>query len=62
MKKSTLLKPGQISTISGIYEIMGKKGRLTGIQRAIDKYEKAPPTLQPGQTFKLAVRTKTMGR
>lgn len=61
MKKNNF-KPGQKAPISGQYEILGLKGGKTGIERTIVKNEPFPPTLQAGQKYVLADRTKTGGK
>lgn len=55
-------KPGQKAPASGQYEIQGPRGGRTGIERTVVKNEPFPPTLQAGQKYVLADRTKTGGK
>ena len=56
---SKTLSPGQKAPTSGQYEIVGKRGGKTGIERTIVKGEKMPPTLEKGQNYRLVDRTRT---
>jgi hypothetical protein len=53
------LKPGQNAPVSGIYAIINKNGKDTGVERTSDKGEKLPPTLKKGQTYVIKDKTKT---
>ena len=55
---SKILKPGQTATRSGQYEIVGPRGGGTGKERTVTRGEPLPPTLNPGQGFKLVDPTK----
>jgi hypothetical protein len=55
---SKILKPGQTATRSGQYEIVGPRGGGTGKERTVTRGEPLPPTLKPGQGFKLVDPTK----
>ncbi len=55
---SKTFKPGQKSTISGQYEIVGPRGGLTGKERTVTKGEPFPPTLKGGQKYTLVDRTR----
>jgi hypothetical protein len=57
MSKKTI-RPGQTVTRSGQYEIQGTRGGSTGKERTMVRGETAPPTLKPGQSFKLVDPTK----
>ncbi len=52
------LKPGQQVERSGQYEIVGPRGGGTGEERTMAKGEKAPPTPEAGQKFRLVDPTK----
>jgi len=52
------LKPGQSAPRSGQYGIFGPRGGDTGKERTVTKGEPMPPTLKPGQTFRLVDPTK----
>ena len=51
-------KPGQVSSRSGQYEIIGPRGGRTGEERTIVKGEPFPPTPQSGQQNRPADLTK----
>ena len=55
---SKTLKPGQTAPRSGQYEIVGPRGGGTGKERTVTRGEPLPPTLKPGQSFKLVDPTK----
>ncbi len=55
---SKTMKPGQIATRSGQYEIVGPRGGGTGKERTVTKGEPLPPTEKSGQSFKLVDPTK----
>ena len=55
---SKTLKPGQKASRSGQYEIIGSRGRRTGIERTVTRGEPLPPSLRSGQRFQLADATK----
>lgn len=57
--KNRLFKPGEKAIKSGQYEITGPRGGGTGIERTVTKGEPLPPSLQPGQKFRLTDPTKT---
>lgn len=52
------LRPGQKAPASGQYQIIGPRGGQTGKERTVTKNEPLPPTPLPGQTYKIADRTK----
>lgn len=52
-------KPGQEAPFSGQYEMVGPRGGLTGIERTVVKGEPLPPTLNAGQVYRIADKTKT---
>jgi len=52
------LKPGTRAPASGQYEIMGPRGGHTGKERTATKGETLPPTPGPGQSYRIADRTK----
>ena len=54
----TDLKPGQISPVSGQGEIIGSRGRETGIERTLVKGHRVPPTPSHGQKIRIVDRTK----
>lgn len=54
----TLLKPGQRAPRSGQYEITGPRGGSTGVERTVTRGEPLPPSLQPGQKYRMADPTK----
>ena len=51
-------KPGEKAPASAQYEIMGKRGGHTGVERTVTKGETLPPPLQRGQSYRIADRTK----
>ena len=51
-------KPGEKANYSGQYEIVGPRGRRTGIERTVVKGEPLPPTRQRGQSYILVDKTK----
>lgn len=55
----TLLKPGEIVPDSGQYEMTGPRGGGTGIERTGVENKRLPPTLHPGQKYRLVDPTKT---
>jgi hypothetical protein len=58
VSSNDLFKSGQKAPVSGQYEITGPRGGRTGIERTVVKKEPLPPTLEAGQRFRLADRTK----
>jgi len=52
------LKSGQKVPCSGQYEIIGARGGKTGEEVTGVKGKILPPTLKPGQTYKLVDPTK----
>ncbi len=52
-KKPSTGKPGQRAPRSGQYEIIGPRGRRTGIERTVVEGEPLPPTPKPGQQYVL---------
>jgi hypothetical protein len=52
------LKPGATAPRSGQYEIIGQRGRHTGVERTVTKNEPMPPTPHAGQTYRMADPTK----
>jgi len=55
---SQTYRPGQIAKTSGQYEIIGRRGGKTGVERTVTKGEPLPPPPEAGQKYKLADRTK----
>jgi hypothetical protein len=53
------LKPGTKAPVSGQYEMVGRNGGRTGVERTVVKNEPLPPTLAPKQAFILVDKTKT---
>jgi hypothetical protein len=51
-------KSGQICPTSGQYQIVGKRGGRTGKERTVVEGKRFPPTLEPGQGFRLVDPTK----
>jgi len=51
-------KPGEKAPVSAQYEIVGPRGGRTGEERTATKGETLPPTPEPGQTYRIADRTK----
>ena len=51
-------KPGEKSSRSGQYEIMGPRGAGTGVERTVTKGEPFPPSPKSGQRYRLADATK----
>lgn len=51
-------KPGKKAPASGQYEIIGPRGGKTGKERTVVRGESLPPTPGPGQSYKIADRTK----
>lgn len=52
------LTPGTKAPASAQYEIVGPRGGRTGEERTVVKNEPLPPTPQPGQTYRIADRTR----
>jgi hypothetical protein len=54
MKKGTIpsIKPGELAQESGIY-----KSTKTGQRTTLDKHEKAPPTPEAGEKWKVEIPT-----
>ena len=55
---SKRMKPGQPAPASGQYEIVGPRGGRTGQERTVTRREPLPPTPKPGQTYRIADRTR----
>lgn len=53
------LRPGVKAPVSGQFGIIGKNGKVTGVERTVVKGEPLPPTLKPGQRYVINDRTKT---
>lgn len=51
-------KPGQKAPRSGQYEIIGPRGRRTGVERTVVKDEPFPPTPKPGHDYEIVDPTK----
>jgi len=51
-------RPGEKTPHSGQYEIVGPRGGRTGKERTAVKGKRLPPTLKPGQQYRLVDRTK----
>jgi len=59
VSKKQLLKPGNIASDSGQYEIVGSRGgNAGGKERTVVQGEPLPPTPQAGQRYRLADKTK----
>lgn len=56
------LRPGSRATRSGQYEIVGARGRRTGVERTVTKGEPLPPTPKRSQSYKLVDPTKHQKR
>lgn len=52
------LKPGEVASASGLYEILGPRGGHTGKERTVSKGETLPPTPRPGERYRMSVRTR----
>ena len=52
------LKPGHTVPRSGQYEVVGPRGGHTGEEITGVKGKTLPPTPEPGQSYRLADRTK----
>jgi len=52
------LKPGDVAPVSAQYEIVGSRGGRTGKERTVPKGKTLPPTPGPGQSYRIADRTK----
>lgn len=52
------LKPGTPAPASAQYEIVGPRGGRTGVERTVVRGEPLPPTKTPGQTYRIADRTR----
>jgi hypothetical protein len=55
---SEKLTPGSKAPASAQYEIVGPRGGKTGEERTVVRGERLPPTPEPGQTYRIADRTK----
>ena len=55
---SKKLTPGTKAPASAQYEIVGPRGGRTGEERTVVRNEPLPPTPQPGQSYRIADRTK----
>ena len=55
---SKTFKPGDEAPASAQYEIVGKRGGHTGIERTVSKGKTLPPTPEPDQSYRIADRTK----
>ena len=51
-------RPGEKAPVSAQYEIVGKRGGQTGVERTVVKGETLPPPPQSGQSYRIADRTK----
>jgi len=51
-------KSEETAPASGHYEILGPRGGRTGEERTVTKGEPLPPTLETGQKYRIADRTK----
>lgn len=57
--KNPPMKPGQIASRSGQYEIRGPRGgNVGGNERTVTRGEPLPPTPKPGQRYVLTDPTK----
>lgn len=61
MTDNDRFRPGQKAPRSGQYEITGPRGGRTGIERTVTRGEPMPPTLEPGQQYKLVDPTRHGG-
>ena len=52
------LTPGTKAPVSGQYEIVGPRGGRTGVERTVVRGEPLPPTPNPGESYRIADRTK----
>lgn len=59
MANKPSFRPGENAPRSGQYQIIGPRGRETGVERTVVRNEPFPPTLKPGQTFRIVDPTKT---
>jgi hypothetical protein len=50
---SDVLRPGQRAPRSGIYDMVGPRGRRTGEQVVSTHNKPLPPTEKPGQGYRL---------
>lgn len=51
-------KPGEKAPVSAQYEIIGRRGGHTGVERTVTKGETLPPPPERGQSYRIADRTK----
>lgn len=51
-------KPGQTAPASAQYKIIGPRGGDTGRERTVVKGEPLPPPPRPGQSYRIADRTR----
>jgi hypothetical protein len=51
---SKILKPGEPAPRSGIYDMVGPRGGLTGEQKVSTESKPLPPTDKAGQGYRLA--------
>jgi len=51
-------RPGEKAPVSAQYEIVGRRGGHTGVERTVVKGETLPPPPRPGQAYRIADRTK----
>ncbi|MEW6540607.1 MAG: hypothetical protein AB1402_03180 [Bacillota bacterium] len=58
MSKKPVHKPGEKVPRSGQAEIVGPRGRRTGVERTVVKGEPFPPTPKPGQGYQIVDPTK----
>lgn len=52
------IKPGEQTSRSGQYEIVGPRGGRTGEERTLVRGNTAPPTPKPGQAYQMVDPTK----
>lgn len=51
-------KPGQTADISGQYQIVDNKGRISGLEITMVEGKRFPPTDKPNQGYILVDKTK----
>lgn len=51
--ESGVLEPGSSAPVSGIYQVVGPRGRSAGPQCTVAKGEPLPPTPRPDQGYRL---------
>jgi hypothetical protein len=57
-QSSRLLRPGSRAPESGVYQVVGARGRRTGTERTVARGDPLPPTPEAGQQYRMVDPSK----